>query len=119
MSLTTFGKAVRSARIQTDSTLKQMAETLNTTPAFLSGIETGRKKIPTQWIAKIDAFFNERGVPIPDLEDLATVSNGQVTFDGGLSPSQHMLLAGFARTTLDPDQLKNFEKLLRDAMKRK
>jgi transcriptional regulator with XRE-family HTH domain len=116
MSLTVFGKAVRSARIQTDSTLQQMAEALGTSPAFLSAIETGRKKIPVQWVEKIDAFFTDKGTHVPNLNDLATVANGQVAIDG-LSPAQQMMVAGFARTNLDAEQLKKFEVLLRDAMK--
>ncbi len=44
MALTEFGKAVRKARIDTDSTLLTMSQELGTTPAFLSGLETGSKK---------------------------------------------------------------------------
>lgn len=116
MALTNFGKAVRTARIQTDATLQQMADELATTPAFLSAMETGRKKVPTLWVQKIQTFFGKRGVQLHDLEDLATVANGQVSLNG-LSPAQQMMVAGFARTSLDADQLKNFEALLKQAMK--
>jgi len=116
MSLTNFGKAVRSARIQTDSTLQQMADQLGTTPAFLSAIETGRKKVPVVWVEKIEAFFATKGKHVEQLHELANVANGQVSI-AGLSPAQQMMVAGFARTNLDADQLKNFEVLLRKAMK--
>lgn len=118
MALTEFGKAVRSARLRTDSTLQQMADALGTTPAFLSSIETGRKKVPQGWAEKIESFLIAKGMKVSDLnlKDRAAVANGQVSL-AGLSPAQQMMVAGFARTNLDADQLKNFEQLLRKAMK--
>lgn len=116
MALTDFGKAVRTARIETDSTLSQMAEAIGATPAFLSAIETGRKKIPEAWIGKIDGFFKRKGKVIVNLQELAIVANGEVSV-AGLPPAQQMLVAGFARTNLDADQLKKFEQLLRNSMK--
>lgn len=116
MALTEFGKAVRSARIKTDTTLHSMAEELGTTAAFLSGLETGRKKVPAPWVDKIDAFFRARGAHVSNLRQLADVSNREVSVEG-LSPAQQMLVAGFARTAMDADQLKSFEALLRKAMK--
>jgi predicted transcriptional regulator len=53
MALTEFGKAVRKARIDTDSTLLTMSQELETTPAFLSGLETGSKKIPKSGSKKL------------------------------------------------------------------
>lgn len=116
MALTDFGKAIRTARIETDATLSQMAQAIGATPAFLSAIETGRKKVPLTWIEKIDTFFKLKGKVIPNLQELATVANGEVSVSG-LSPAQQMLVAGFARTSLDAEQLKKFEQLLRNAMK--
>ncbi|HHU6304271.1 TPA: helix-turn-helix domain-containing protein [Klebsiella pneumoniae] len=52
MALTDFGKAVRKARIDTGYTLLTMAKALGTTPAFLSGLETGTKKIPEKWVTE-------------------------------------------------------------------
>lgn len=116
MALNEFGKAIRKARIDTDSTLAQMASSIGTTPAFLSAIETGRKKIPETWIMRIESFFESKGYAINNLQDLASVSNGQVSV-AGLSPAQQMLVAGFARTSMDPEQLRNFENLLKASMK--
>jgi transcriptional regulator with XRE-family HTH domain len=116
MALTDFGKAIRTARIETDATLSQMADAIGATPAFLSAIETGRKKIPLVWIEKIDTFFKHQGKVIPHLQELATVANGEVSV-AGLSPAQQMLVAGFARTNLDSEQLKKFEQLLSKSMK--
>ena len=116
MALTDCGKAIRTARIETDVTLSQMADDIGATPAFLSAIETGRKKIPDAWVGKIDTFFRFKGKVIANLRDLATVANGEVSV-AGLSPAQQMLVAGFARTNLDADQLKKFQQLLSNSMK--
>jgi dihydroxyacetone kinase len=116
MAITEFGRAVRSERARVEATLQSMADELATTPAFLSALETGRKKIPDQWVSKIEGFFASKGVRISNLRQLADVANQQVSVEG-LSPAQQMLVAGFARTNLDQSQLKSFEVLLSRAMK--
>ncbi|VTM90552.1 Uncharacterised protein [Raoultella ornithinolytica] len=85
MALTEFGKAVRKARIDTDCTLLTMAQTLGVTSAFLSGLETGSKKIPKKWVKEIQAFFKVRGYELGNLQELADVSNQFVSLDGFIS----------------------------------
>ena len=92
MALTAFGKAVRKARIDAGETLLSMAQYFGVTPAFLSGMETGRKKVPAEWAGKIEAFFSERDVLVGDLQQLADVSNEKIPVDG-LPLQQQMLLA--------------------------
>jgi transcriptional regulator with XRE-family HTH domain len=90
------------ARIQASVKLSEMAEALEVTPAFLSGLETGRKRVSDEWLAKIATYIrNTLGQPVPDLEAKAAVANGTVSLDG-LSPQHQMLVAGFAR-------MKNFD----------
>lgn len=110
MAITEFGKAVRKARIDADVTLASMANALATTPSFLSAMEMGRKKIPTEWVSKIEAYFAQRGVSVR-LAELADVANKTVPIDG-LSPAQQMLVAGFARVNLDEREILNFQNLL-------
>ena len=111
MALTEFGKAVKKARIDTDSTLLTMSQELGTTPAFLSGLETGSKKIPLKWVKKIDSYFKAKGVEIEGLQELAAVANDSVPVNG-LSQQQKMLVAGFAKSQFTPEQLKSFADLL-------
>ncbi|HBN8920219.1 TPA: helix-turn-helix transcriptional regulator, partial [Pseudomonas aeruginosa] len=56
MSLTKFGIAVREYRRQLGLTLSTMAASLSTSPAFLSAMETGRSKIPMEWVEKISEY---------------------------------------------------------------
>lgn len=112
MALTEFGKAVRIARLKTDQTLLSMAEELGVSPAFLSGLENGRKKVSKKWVRLITNFFNKRGYEIEKLQELADISNEFVELDG-LSMQQKMLVAGFAKSPLTPEQLKKMAELLK------
>lgn len=112
MALTEFGKAVRIARLQTDQTLLSMAEELDVSPAFLSGLENGRKKVSKKWVKQIRVFFENKGYQIKELQELADISNEFVELDG-LSMQQKMLVAGFAKSPLTPEQLKKMAELLK------
>ncbi|MFY1933559.1 helix-turn-helix domain-containing protein [Achromobacter xylosoxidans] len=111
MALTEFGKAVRKARIDTGQTLLSMAMALETSASFLSAMETGRKKIAEQWVAKIDQFFRDQGRPVARLEELAAVANEVVPLDG-LPLQQQMLVAGFAKSNFSAEELQQFADLL-------
>lgn len=111
MALTDFGKAIRKARIDTGETLGSMADAIGVTPSFLSSIETGRKKVPDGLVAQVETFFARHGVKIERLAELAAVANKSVPLDG-LSPQHQMLVAGFARSTLDADTLEKMAALL-------
>lgn len=112
MALTEFGKAVRKARIDIGYTLLTMAKELGTSAAFLSGLETGSKKIPADWVTTIDNFFISKNHKIDSLRELASVSNEVVPIEG-LSQQQQMLVAGFAKSQFTQEQLKCFAELLR------
>ena len=113
MALTEFGKAVRKARIDANETLLSMAEKIGTTPSFLSGMETGRKKIPTEWVEKIITFFENKKVQIDDLQELAYISNEAIPVEG-LPLQQQMLVAGFAKSAMTAEQLKKFAEFLKE-----
>jgi predicted transcriptional regulator len=111
MALTEFGKVVRKARIDTGYTLKTMSEELATSTAFLSGMETGTKKISKDWVAKIEDFFISKQHKVQNLSQLADVANESVSLSG-LSLQQQMLVAGFANSPFTPDELKEFAMFL-------
>jgi transcriptional regulator with XRE-family HTH domain len=114
MALTNFGKAIRKGRIDINSTLRAMAEQLGTSPSFLSGLETGTKKISTVWLKKIELFFTEYDYKIEELKELADLSNESVHLHDGLSHQQKMLVAGFANSPFKPEELKMFADLLKE-----
>ncbi|AKU62951.1 DNA-binding protein [Aggregatibacter aphrophilus] len=113
MALTEFGKAVRKARIDANETLLSMAKEIGTSPAFLSGMETGRKKIPVEWVEKIVTFFKNKNVQTDDLQELAHISNDAIPVEG-LPLQQQMLVAGFAKSAMTAEQLKKFAEFLKE-----
>lgn len=110
MAITEFGKAIRKARIDAGVTLASMAVELGTTSSFLSAMEMGRKKIPTEWVSRIESYFTHHGVSVR-LAELADMANKAVGIEG-LSPAHQMLVAGFARVNLDDHEIANLTKLL-------
>ena len=118
MKLTEFGKIVRKARLDAEVSLLEMAESLGVSSAFLSGMETGRKKITSDWTQKISDFFGNRGIAVENLPEAADVSNQSVSLEG-LNPAHQMLVAGFARTSLTPEEFENLKELLMAANARK
>jgi transcriptional regulator with XRE-family HTH domain len=118
MALTAFGKAVRKARVDNGETLLSMAAELGTTASFLSAMETGRKKISKQWVSRISVFFASKGQLIPDLAELAAVSNELVPIEG-LPLQQQMLVAGFAKSRFTAEELKAVAQLIEKINKRK
>lgn len=111
MTLTDFGKTVRKARIDSGQTLLSMADKLDTSPAFLSGMETGRKKIPQEWVTKIFNFFKGFDITLTKLEEEACVANKLVPLDN-INYQQQMLVAGFAKSQMSQKELVQFAELL-------
>lgn len=112
--LNEFGKKVRKARIDAGVTMNQMATDLNTTASFLSAMETGRKKIPAEWVGQIENYFVTKGVEVRGLGPAADVSNSSVSLEG-LTREHQMLVAGFARvqsSSLTTEDVMGFKQLL-------
>ncbi len=116
MALTKFGHEVRSMRRNVGVTLSKMAEDLDTSPAFLSAIETGRNKIPHKWVEELYSYFSSKGesISIGKFRALADQSNQTVSLDG-LAPQHRALLAGFAHSDLEQEQLAAIGKILEEA----
>lgn len=55
--ITRFGKELRKLRIDHEEILKDMADRLGVSPAFLSAVEAGKKSIPEGWPHKIAIIY--------------------------------------------------------------
>ena len=115
MSLSKFGTTVREYRRLLGVTLSTMANSLSTSPAFLSAMETGRSKIPMEWVEKIAKYFGDHDIPVnlPMLKAKACEDNETVSLEG-LRPQHRMLIAGFANSDLNQEQLTKLGNLLND-----
>lgn len=111
VNLTEFGIVVRKARLDAKVTQREMAATLGVTSAFLSNLEKGRSKIPEEWVARIETFFKDKGIELPNLFKLADVANRSISL-AGMNPQKAMMLAAFARTSFTRKQMEKFSQLL-------
>lgn len=55
---TEFGKFMRKIRIEKNLILKDVAELLGVSSAFLSAVEVGKKSIPTKWVDDLPRVLN-------------------------------------------------------------
>lgn len=56
--LTEFGKALRKIRIDRQELLKEMADALGVSSAYLSAVETGKRRIPDDWVDRIVTLYS-------------------------------------------------------------
>lgn len=96
--LTPFGQAVRILRIDKGLRLKEMADALGVTSAFLSAVETGRKNVSEGLVDKIAIFLNlsdkEKQNLFERVEESKTEARIQL---GGLSSEYRQTAVAFAR----------------------
>lgn len=69
-----FGKFLRILRLNEGELLKDMADKLEVSSAFLSAVETGKKKIPDDWAVKISVKYNLDKTKTLELENSITLS---------------------------------------------
>ena len=114
--LTPFGKVIRKLRIDRGLTLKEMAELMGKTSAYLSSVETGKKKITQFVIDKSVEILagGERGI-VNSIKDAAVASMKQINVDvDGANDRQREVAAVFARSfnNLTDEQLEGFMKIM-------
>jgi transcriptional regulator with XRE-family HTH domain len=64
--LTPLGKALRKLRIDRGWLLKDMADGLGMAPSFLSGVETGRKAVPPDFVKKLISWAQ---IPVNQVQE--------------------------------------------------
>lgn len=109
--MTPLGMKLRQLRKLKNVTLKEMAEDISVSSAYLSALEHGRRGTPT-WamIQRIIAYFNVIWDDAEELQRLAEISNPRVVIDtAGLDPLATELANRLARDIgkLDPVAMKD------------
>ena len=93
-----FGKFLRNLRMDAGELLLDMAGKLNVTPAFLSGVENGKRKIPSGWVDRISVIYQLDGKQKTDLQNAFYETNESVEIGlTQLRSTQKNLLFSFAR----------------------
>lgn len=73
---TTLGNFLRKLRLKNGEKLKDMADNLNVSSAFLSAVENGKKKMPDSWYEKLAKIYNLSAKQREDLET-AVIESGE------------------------------------------
>ncbi|WP_108396750.1 helix-turn-helix domain-containing protein [Devosia submarina] len=108
--MTPLGAKMRALREERGISLKDMAESLGVSSAYLSALEHGKRGKPTGFLLhRIIAYFNVIWDEAEELQRLAEISDPKISIDtGGLPPEATELtnrLAG-AIDKLDPEDLR-------------
>ena len=119
--MTPLGARLRAMREQRGLSLKEMAEGLGVSSAYLSALEHGRRGRPT-WlmIQRIIAYFNVIWDEAEELERLADLSDPNVTLaTAGMNPKATEFANRLAKEIghLDSEDLVQFLELLRKRLK--
>lgn len=96
MQLTMFGKEVRKYRIEANAKLKEMAQALKVSSAYLSAVEMGRKPLNDAVVSGAVEFFRKRKIDAHNLFELADRSRTRLDLTSYSDESKALLLA-FAR----------------------
>ena len=113
--LTRFGKMLRTIRLERDELLRDMAEKLGVTVAYLSAVENGKRKVPDEWISKIIALYDLDDYLAERLQRFAYEERNDLRLNlSNVTPGQRELAYSFARRfqNLNSDDALEMKKFL-------
>lgn len=79
--ITEFGRFLRNLRHAHTELLKDMAENLSVSPAFLSSVESGKKSIPPTLVEQVIRLYGLPSAQVAELRAAVDVSQRSVTID--------------------------------------
>ncbi|MFV0520721.1 MAG: helix-turn-helix transcriptional regulator [Lachnospirales bacterium] len=103
--ITEFGKILRKIRIDNDEILKNMAEKLGVSSAYLSAVEVGKRYIPEDWVTEIVDLYeiNENSECELKLSYYASIKNTIFNIENSSDLKRKTALI-FARTFDEIDE---------------
>ena len=113
---TSLGKFLRGLRIENQEILRDMANNLDVSSAFLSAVENGKKKLPDSWYEKLTELYSLTKGQQEELKQAVMETNGIVELDIAHSACyQRNLAVSFARefNSIDEDLCKKLLDLLK------
>lgn len=120
MQLTSFGLCVRKLRLEVGCRLKDMADFIGCSSAYLSAVEVGKRPITDDVVNKTIKFFESMGIyECNQIINAADQSRSTVNVDC-LNSGERGMLAAFARRMPEADtdkraeMLKKLEQLLNE-----
>lgn len=96
--MTKFGIVLRKIRLDEQELLKDMAAKLNVSSAFLSAVETGKKKIPANFVEKVCSVYKLDESTRKELVLAEEMSAQEMKINlAGITPGQHQVALSFAK----------------------
>ncbi len=114
--ITSIGKFLRKLRIDKGEILRDMADRLKVSSAFLSAVENGKKKVPEAWASKLEELYSLTSEQMEELRDAIVESSETVEINiHNASIANRQLAVSFARQfdTLDDKTVKKLFDLLK------
>ena len=109
---TRLGDLLRSIRMKANISLRRMASDLGISPAFLSAVENGKKKMPDSWLLLIPETYSLSADETEEFRDVAYESFDTVAVNiANASETNKKLAIRFARQFGEIDE-KTSEELL-------
>ncbi len=81
MGYTRFGKFIRKLMVDNDETLKDLAELLDVSTAFVSSVLIGKKPVPKNWLESLSDHYNLDDEKINELSDAYDESKNAIKID--------------------------------------
>lgn len=114
--ITSVGRFLRKLRIDNGEILRDMAEKLNVSSAFLSAVENGKKKVPEAWLSKLQELYSLTSERMEDLKTAIVESSDTVELNiRNASDANRQLAVSFARQfdTIDAETAKKLFDILK------
>lgn len=112
---TVFGKLLRKIRIDHDELLKNMADKLNITSAYLSAIENGKRPIPPTLVKQIKDIYKLDNARVDELIEAEDQVRTSVSFDlSDMDTEKRQMVISLARSFEDisEEKLREIRKIL-------
>ena len=112
--LTRFGKRLRTLRVERDQKLKDMADKLGVTVAYLSAVETGKRRVPDSWVEILVKNYGLSDEEAGELQKLAYENKTTVKISlEDVDEAEMGLVLSFDRKfkTLSDEQVNELQKI--------
>jgi len=112
---TTVGNFLRDVRLDRSENLRDMAEALGVSSAFLSAVENGKKKMPDSWYGTLSKKYSLDKTRIEELKNAVLESSGVIKLNlSKANTTSRKLAVSFARSfeSLNEEESEEILKIL-------
>ena len=100
--LTSLGKFLRKLRIDNNELLKDMAQKLNVSVSFLSAVENGKKRMPSEWNNSICRLYQLNDIQQAQFTEAISETERSIDMDfNNVGDNGRKLAVAFARKLPD------------------